>query len=522
MTEQSSTHQTGSGAARQFGGLSSLKLTLNKFHPALIFGLAGLYFLLIAYWIIMIWGKWAYDDPFITYRYTNNLLRGIGFVYNPGERVLSTTTPFYTLLLAALSPFWGNLPRIANLVGALSIAAGSLLIFDIARSLKSPIVGWVGLLLYPSFTLLLNTIGSETPLYIAFALASFAFYYRQNFVFTAAFCALTVITRPDGALVPMIIGVDYLVRLWVIRHQRQIIPLQPGDHGSDELPPASSAGFRSSSKLLPAILLFFTLTIPWFLFAWVYFGSPIPATLAAKQHQGLMDISREFPAGLLWTFKQHLNSWHHWLQVGLALIGVCQLFLHRRAMTWIVFMAWPFSYFTAYSILGLTSYFWYYAPLIPGLVILIGLGISAIYQLMRRGVSALLSLAESKGNRFAIAVNERTPAVPDKIASLSAAIIIITLALFQAFNMISAASAANPRSMIYRKAGLWLSRNTPIDAKVGTLEVGIIGYYSNRPIVDFAGLIQPEVANYLNHGTTYEDFCPLFDPKVSTKLSCII
>ncbi len=32
---------------------------------------------------------WAYDDPFITFRYARNLRAGLGFVYNPGERVLS-------------------------------------------------------------------------------------------------------------------------------------------------------------------------------------------------------------------------------------------------------------------------------------------------------------------------------------------------------------------------------------------------------------------------------------------------
>lgn len=42
-------------------------------------------------------------------------------------------------------------------------------------------------------------------------------------------------------------------------------------------------------------------------------------------------------------------------------------------------------------------------------------------------------------------------------------------------------------------------------AEVGTLEVGIIGYYAQRPMIDFAGLIQPEVAAQLTHNATYED-----------------
>ena len=69
---------------------------------------------------------WAYDDPFITYRYAENLAQGKGFVYNPGERVLSTTTPLFTLLLALLSKVWADLPALAHLVGAFSIAAGAI------------------------------------------------------------------------------------------------------------------------------------------------------------------------------------------------------------------------------------------------------------------------------------------------------------------------------------------------------------------------------------------------------------
>ena len=47
---------------------------------------------------------YAYDDAYITYRYARNLATGHGFVYNLGDLYLGTTTPLYTLLLAALHP----------------------------------------------------------------------------------------------------------------------------------------------------------------------------------------------------------------------------------------------------------------------------------------------------------------------------------------------------------------------------------------------------------------------------------
>ena len=61
------------------------------------------------------------------------------------------------------------------------------------------------------------------------------------------------------------------------------------------------------------------------------------------------------------------------------------------------------------------------------------------------------------------------------------------------------------RFPIYREVGKWLRANTPPLAKIGTLETGIIGYYAQRPMVDFAGLLQPEVAAQLATDTNYTD-----------------
>jgi hypothetical protein len=45
--------------------------------------------------------------------------------------------------------------------------------------------------------------------------------------------------------------------------------------------------------------------------------------------------------------------------------------------------------------------------------------------------------------------------------------------------------------------GAWLRANTPPGATVGVIEVGTIGYYAQRHIIDFYGLIQPDIARHL-------------------------
>ena len=53
-------------------------------------------------------GPRTIDDAYITFRYARNLLAGHGFVFNPGEQVLGTTTPVYTLLMATFGLFLGG------------------------------------------------------------------------------------------------------------------------------------------------------------------------------------------------------------------------------------------------------------------------------------------------------------------------------------------------------------------------------------------------------------------------------
>jgi arabinofuranosyltransferase len=44
--------------------------------------------------------------------------------------------------------------------------------------------------------------------------------------------------------------------------------------------------------------------------------------------------------------------------------------------------------------------------------------------------------------------------------------------------------------------GKWLAENTPGDAVVACNDVGAIGYFSNRHVLDLLGLVTPEVVAY--------------------------
>jgi hypothetical protein len=55
----------------------------------------------------------------------------------------------------------------------------------------------------------------------------------------------------------------------------------------------------------------------------------------------------------------------------------------------------------------------------------------------------------------------------------------------------------------YRQVGDWLRTETPADATVGVAEVGQVGFYAERWMTDYLGLLQPDVADMLKRGDLY-------------------
>lgn len=48
------------------------------------------------------------------------------------------------------------------------------------------------------------------------------------------------------------------------------------------------------------------------------------------------------------------------------------------------------------------------------------------------------------------------------------------------------------------QAARWVDANAPRDAIIGTHDIGIVGYVTQRQIVDLAGLVTPEIIPILN------------------------
>lgn len=389
----------------------------------------------------------GFDDPFITYRYAANIAQGKGFVYNVGERVLSTTAPFYALLLALGALLGWDIPLTSNAIGCLSLVLGGVICWRLGQIWNAPLVGLTGLLVYPTSPFLLSTLGAETALVVTLILAGCLWYAQERYLGVALFLALATLIRADSVLAVGVLGGH---RLLV---RRQPMPWR-------------------------ALLLYCLLLLPWFGFAWLYFGAPLPVTLAAKQRQGLMASSQGFFTGLLLILGDFWKTPSYHLHILLSLLGLLALAAWQRR--WLILLVWNLVYIAAYTTLGVTRYFWYYGPLAVGFVLLIGMGVTLVVRLIRR-----------TGGRH------RTVGL---VGSL-----LVVLLMPQLHQLALLHQHNDPRMALYRTVGEWLKEQTPTTASVGTLEVGIIGYYAERRMIDFAGLIQPEAAQHLLPTTTYED-----------------
>jgi len=160
------------------------------------------------------------DDAYISYRYAQNLARGEGLVFNPGERVEGYSNLLYVLLLAPLT-------RVArpDAIYPLSVglnllfAAGAWTVFSrlAARRLGPERAALASLLfgLCPALWLWTAS-GMETPLVLLLQIAVWervdaaAHGEQVGWVGLATVAVLCVLSRADGFMVP-VLAVAYLL-----------------------------------------------------------------------------------------------------------------------------------------------------------------------------------------------------------------------------------------------------------------------------------------------------------------------
>lgn len=144
------------------------------------------------------------DDAYITYRMARNLVDGHGFVYNPGEGVLASSTPLYGLVLALGGLLAGSeaIPRVSWTLNLVLVGVSAFLLSLVLRRIGAPrVLCGVASVLAATNERMVDAAagGMETPAYVA-ALAGFllALPGRRG-VASGLLAAILTLVRPEGA-----------------------------------------------------------------------------------------------------------------------------------------------------------------------------------------------------------------------------------------------------------------------------------------------------------------------------------
>ncbi len=424
------------------------------------------------------------DDSFISYRYARNMAQGLGFVYNAGQPVLSITNPLYTLLLAGGYFITRHLPVLGNWLGTAAVGIGGWLMAGLARpdsSIQpsdgdSRGAGLASALFYVGFPLVWLALGLETPLQLMLGLLAVWLYLRRQMAWAGLAVGLAVLTRPDMVILAGVLALDYLL-------------------AGRLLPPAAGAkrAFPPLRPLLTAGGVFTASLLPWGIWATLAFGSPLPATLGAKSAQAVLGITgisvgTTFAGGLAALGRDLIAQSPLWAAVGLITLAGLISLPRRR---WVFPLAgWAILHMAGYIVLGVAPYRWYYAPLVPALAALFGLGLER--------------LTNHLTGRW-------------RQAGLSAGLLIFGLAAGRSFYLIDQTPRHDTAFLdrhgpsmlptvdwdIYRTTGLWLREHTPPQAQIGVAEIGQLGYWAERPMVDYLGLLHPDMADAIARRDVY-------------------
>lgn len=434
-----------------------------------------------------------WEDFFITFKYSKNFCEGNGLVYQTGERVHGFTSPAGTLLPAFCYLVTGAdsyekaiwFFRIFFCIPAFA-AAGVfvLLVFlrDNTIHKLTPAV-FAGLLfIAETKSVMFSVNGMETGLMLFFLAWSFYLMSREKIDWLQNGVAWggMMWSRPDSCIYITALTAAFLI-----------------------------FGFEKRKTFVISILKSSAVTtviyLPWFIWAWHYYGSPVPNTVSAKEGLlgsagilGMLNhlISR-LPYTTSWIYAPvypHFMGWNPLVYVFSSLVGVFGF------IYWLIpysagdrigrAASFAFCLVSAYFAYMPFPYPWYFPPVaMMGIIVLV------------RGFFTLSKYFRKEENQVAFPV----------IALFGIFIIMATTLAMSSYEMKMQQEYVENGTR--KKIGEWLKANTAKTDRIYVEALGYIGFFSERKMLDFPGLVSPEVVKLvkkdkLNYASVIEKLQP--------------
>ena len=437
----------------------------------------------------------AWEDYFITLRSSRNLVEGQGLVFNPGERVHTFTSPLGVLLPALCT--WlagpdqeGTALWIFRCGNAAILAAGAALVWRRVESLGLGAVGRLtlfGLLLLDAKLVDFSMNGMETALLVFFVLLLWSELAAPSGPRSGVLALATaglMWTRPDA----FIIGAALIGARVAIRQ-----------------PPAGATRVPWG-PLWRGILLGGLIYLPWFSWAWWYYGTPVPHTVIAKSaYMPAVDY-----AGLL-------------LLPGQSFAGKSMLVDLFLPAYW-NFGGWPpFLKHLAHALSGIAAFAWLFPAisvtarraslaLFGGMFYICSILLFPWYvpPWTALAIIALAFLLDDT-HRAARALGRQGVALACRATAVT--LVVLQFALFAAVAWQMRVEQTLVENGVRRSVGEWLRQNAGRHDTVFLEPLGYIGYFSRLKTHDIPGLSSPEVVAVVRTGARrYADIIARLKP----------
>lgn len=442
--------------------------------PVIAAAVAGIYFINYSFKTNGFYG-FPLDDPWIHLTFAKNVVNYGSFSYFKNELLTSgSTSPIYTLLAALVFLFFKNEFLISYFLG---ISFGVLLVYSILKLLQKVIPAEPGessrpvqllgaaavlfVALEPKLNMI-NVSGMETSMFIFFAAASLLAYQKSKMILLGIFLGLTLWCRPDGLVVWAAVIGDYFIQEYLFRKKTgRNIP---------EAPKKIIIAFSTASIFL----------IAYFIFNYFLSGSILPNTYSAKLEYYHGNDRVSFLENEVIKYFTQSEFSLFWFPFLIGVIGIFRSMFKKEKNNLLVFLLFIFGLIGVYYIkLPFAHRFGrYLMPVIPFYIIIAVSGVKIFFDF--------------------ISVKFKSAGIPNFlfiIYLIAACGVLINGNIKEAEEYSFFCKYHNDRHVA---AGKWLKRNTDENAVIATHDIGAIAFYSERKIIDMAGLITPELIVQIN------------------------
>lgn len=449
-------------------------------------------------------------DSYIHFVYARNLVNYGEFAYNPGIVEGVGSTSFLWVITLAIFFLFGISPVIASkILGISLLAVSGCLVFDLAQKCI-PIqfanrkmlfaAAFALLAIIPGSMIWLALSGMETMLFLTLGLLSVWLYSRERWISLGVTLGLLALTRIEGVILA---GV--LVMVEVLRNR------------------------RISLNIVKFILPMLMLLTPWLVYMQIREGMPIPSSfLGRKIVISELDkiLTNEFPK-ISWLLRVNplvfAGSWLYftllYITGSFALPGPMIPF--GKDMVGID-IAMPLTGILVSSLVCLPLIFLAIKHIQRGrhnvslhepgqrLLIVIFSWVllhNLAYALFLPQTGAAGRYVPMNHMLFWIFLFIGLTLIRNRIARVAASFILIGLVGLSIYYwFVVYQSNINFLLKVRKPAAEYIDEHYPPDTRIGATDLGPIGYFARQPVVDLAGHINKEFAEFYHNGGSFSDY----------------